>query len=132
MDGLLIDSEDIITESTNQLLDKYGRPPFTPSIRAQLMGVPDSINGDLFHSWAKLPISREQFAHELREQLRLDFPRSKPLPGAGELVSRLSLAQSATGNNIVLAIALQHQDSQLRVESIEPRSETGARLFPSR
>ncbi|KAM3426304.1 hypothetical protein MY4824_010026 [Beauveria thailandica] len=120
MDGLLIDSEDIITESTNQLLDKHGRPPFTPSIRAQLMGVPDSTNGDLFHSWAKLPISREQFAHELREQLRLDFPRSKPLPGAGELVSRLSLAQSATGNNIVLAMASSTKTHSYELKASSP------------
>ncbi|RHZ65525.1 uncharacterized protein CDV56_109027 [Aspergillus thermomutatus] len=64
MDGLLINSEDIITLCTNRLLEKYGRPAFTPSIRAQLMGVPNSTNGDVFHNWAKLPISREQFARE--------------------------------------------------------------------
>lgn len=105
MDGLLINSEDIISQSTNQLLDKYGRPPFTSSIRAQLMGVPDSTNGDLFHNWAKLPISRGQFAQELKEQLRLDFPKSKPLPGAEELLSCLSRAHSATGDYMVLALA---------------------------
>ncbi|UKZ83207.1 hypothetical protein TrVFT333_011012 [Trichoderma virens FT-333] len=56
MDGLLINSEDIITQSTNQLLEKYSRPTFTRSIRAQLMGIPDSTNGDVFHNWAQLPI----------------------------------------------------------------------------
>ncbi|CAG7989740.1 unnamed protein product [Penicillium nalgiovense] len=50
MDGLLINTEDLITLSTNQLLQKYGRPAFTRSIRAQLMGVPDSTNGDVFHN----------------------------------------------------------------------------------
>ncbi|KAL4733108.1 hypothetical protein BDV11DRAFT_200703 [Aspergillus similis] len=65
LDGLLINSEDIITHSTNQLLEKYGRPAFTRSIRAQLMGIPDSTNGDAFHEWARLPIPREQFAREL-------------------------------------------------------------------
>ena len=49
MDGLLINTEDIITVSTNKLLAKYGRPALTRSIRAQLMGVPDSTNGDIWH-----------------------------------------------------------------------------------
>lgn len=68
MDGVLINSEDIIiTLCMNQILEKYGRLVFTPSIRAKLMGVPDSTNGDVFHNWAKLPISREQSARESAE-----------------------------------------------------------------
>ncbi|KAJ5466997.1 hypothetical protein N7475_004749 [Penicillium sp. IBT 31633x] len=59
MDGLLLNSEDMITISTNKLLKQYGRPPLTRSIRAQMMGVPNSKNGDIFHNWAKLPITRE-------------------------------------------------------------------------
>lgn len=82
MDGLLINTKDLITLSTNQLLEKYGRPAFTQSIQAKLMGVPDSTNGDVFHNWAKLPIFREQFAHEWTEQIRQHFPNCKPLPGA--------------------------------------------------
>ncbi|KAF4770427.1 hypothetical protein HAV15_012811 [Penicillium sp. str.  len=106
MDGLLINTEDLITLSTNQLLQKYGRPAFTRSIRAQLMGVPDSTNGDVFHNWAKLPISREQFSHESTEQMRLHFPNCKPLPGAEKLLSNLSRACSASsGDRIELALA---------------------------
>ncbi|KAJ5245742.1 hypothetical protein N7489_005838 [Penicillium chrysogenum] len=106
MDGLLINTEDLITLSTNQLLQKYGRPAFTRSIRAQLMGVPDSTNGDVFHNWARLPISREQFAHESAEHMRLHFPNCKPLPGAEKLLSNLSRARSASsGNRIELALA---------------------------
>ncbi|KAL4980881.1 putative haloacid dehalogenase-like hydrolase [Aspergillus desertorum] len=69
MDGLLVNSEDIITHSTNQLLEKNGRPALTRSIRAQLMDIPNSTNGDVFHDWARLPIPREQFAHESAEQI---------------------------------------------------------------
>ncbi|KFG79644.1 hypothetical protein MANI_019137 [Metarhizium anisopliae] len=106
MDGLLINSEDMITLSTNQLLGKYGRPGFTRSIRAQLMGVPDSTNGDVFHDWAKLPISREQFARELTEQFRLQFPNCRPLPGAEKLVTNLSRARNvSSGNRVELALA---------------------------
>ncbi|KAK3367606.1 hypothetical protein B0H63DRAFT_529322 [Podospora didyma] len=50
MDGLLINSEDMITASLNTLLDKYGRPALPRSVRAQMMGVPNSSNGDVFHT----------------------------------------------------------------------------------
>ncbi|UNI15658.1 Pseudouridine 5'-phosphatase [Purpureocillium takamizusanense] len=125
MDGLLINSEDIITQSTNRLLEKYGRPPFTSSIRAQLMGVPDSTNGDLFHSWANLPVPREQFAHELKEQWRLDFPKSKPLPGTEELLSCLSRAHSgaidAGGIELALASSTTTQSYELKTSSPEAK-----------
>ncbi|EAW17201.1 putative HAD superfamily hydrolase [Aspergillus fischeri NRRL 181] len=106
LDGLLINSEDKITRSTNRLLEKYGRPVFTPSIRASLMGVPDSTNSDLFHDWAKLPISREQFARELREEVHQQFQTCTPLPGAEKLLSNLGRARSASsGERIELALA---------------------------
>lgn len=70
------------------------------------MGVPDSTNGDVFHNWAKLPISREQFALESSNQMRLHFPHCQPLPGAKDLVSNLSCARSAcSGDRVELALA---------------------------
>jgi pseudouridine-5'-monophosphatase len=106
MDGLLINSEDIITQSTNQLLEKYSRPTLTRSVRAQLMGIPNSTNGDIFHNWAKLPISREQFARESREQMHMLFPSCEPLPGAQKLLFDLGRACTASsGDRIELALA---------------------------
>ncbi|KAL7954779.1 HAD-like protein [Trichoderma compactum] len=96
MDGLLINSEDIITQSINLLLEKYSKPAITRTIRAQLMGIPDSTNGDIFHNWAKLPISREQFVRESSEQMHMLFPNCEPLPGAVKLLSNLSRARSAS------------------------------------
>lgn len=86
------------------------------------MGVPDSTNGDLFHSWAKLPIPREQFAHELKEQMRLDFPKSKPLPGAEELLSCLSRAHSATGEGVELALASSTKTHSYKLKISTPEA----------
>lgn len=106
MDGLLINSEDMLTLSVNLILEKYGRPPFTQSIRAQMMGVPGSIHSDLFHDWAKLPISRQQFSREAAEQMQLHFPNCTPLPGAEDILSNLTRARSvSSGDNIELALA---------------------------
>jgi pseudouridine 5'-phosphatase len=49
IDGLLIDSEDKLTLSMNELLGKYGRPPLTGATRARLISVPNSSNGDILH-----------------------------------------------------------------------------------
>ncbi|KAK9852231.1 hypothetical protein MYU51_008611 [Penicillium brevicompactum] len=106
MDGLLINTEDLITLSVNEVLEKYGRPRFTRAIRAQLMGVPNSTNGDVFHDWAKLPISREQFARESSPNMGLHFPNCKPLPGARELLSNMSRAcGTSSGKRIEMALA---------------------------
>ncbi|KAJ5772957.1 hypothetical protein N7457_007853 [Penicillium paradoxum] len=50
MDGLLMNSEGMVTLSTNKLLEKHGRPALTQSIQAHLIGIQDSTNGDVFHN----------------------------------------------------------------------------------
>ncbi|KAM0466842.1 hypothetical protein ACHAPV_000351 [Trichoderma viride] len=123
MDGLLINSEDIITQSTNQLLEKYSRPALTRSVRTQLMGIPDSTNGDVFHNWAKLPISRDQFARESREQMHMLFSSCEPLPGAEELLSNLSRARSASsGDRIELALASSTKSHSYELKMSRPET----------
>ena len=123
MDGLLINTEEIVTSCINQLLEKYGRPVFTRSVRAQLMGVPDSTNGDLFHNWAQLPISREQFARESAEQMRLHFPDCVPLPGAEKLLSDLSRTRNASsGDRIELALASSSKAENYESKTSKPQT----------
>ncbi|KAJ5927295.1 hypothetical protein N7516_009068 [Penicillium verrucosum] len=132
MDGLLINSEDIIGLSTNQLLEKYGRPPLTRSIQAQLMGVADSTNGDIFHNWAKLPIPREQFARESSEGMRLRFPDCRPLPGAEDILSRLSRARNASsGDTIQLALASSSKTGSYELKTSGPESKRLMSFFGS-
>lgn len=131
MDGLLINSEDIITSSINELLEKYGRPSFTRSIRTQLMGIPDSTNGDVFHNWAKVPISREQFGRESSEQMRRHFPNCKPLPGAEKLLLNLSRARSASGEEIGLALASNTKARSFELKLSRPETKQLLSFFPS-
>ncbi|KAK3186145.1 hypothetical protein K4F52_005135 [Lecanicillium sp. MT-2017a] len=106
MDGLLIDSEEMVGRSINEVLKRYDRPPLTPSIRAKLIGIPDSSNSDMFHDWAQLPISRDQWAKESAAQMALNFTKSRPLPGAQGLLSKLSRSYCAsTGDRVELALA---------------------------
>lgn len=124
MDGLLINSEDIITTSLNHLLARYGRPPLTPFIRAKLMGVPGSSKGDLFHSFAQLPITREQWARESDAHMRLLFMDCEPLPGAEKLLSNLSRACSASGVTIELGLASSTTSDAFQVKTSRPETKS--------
>lgn len=124
MDGLLINSEDMITNCLNDLLEKYGRPTITGSIRAQIMGIPESTNGDIFHNWARLPISPTHFALECAEQMRQQFPSCKPLPGAEQLLSTLSKAQStSSATKIELALASTTTTADYTLKASRPETE---------
>ncbi|KAI0509505.1 HAD-like domain-containing protein [Xylaria bambusicola] len=121
MDGLLINSEDIITLSVDQLLLKYGRPSLPKSIRAKMMGVPKSTNGDLFHDWAQLPIQREQFAREFKDKMRLNFPNCQPLPGAERILSSLSRACNIfTRQSVELALASTTTSETFELKTSNP------------
>lgn len=89
MDGLLLDTEDIYTHCINILLSKYGRPPLPWSIKARLQGRPGPAANELFHSWAKLPISNEEYMAEYSALQREHFPGTKPLPGIDQLLADL-------------------------------------------
>ncbi|KAI1168970.1 HAD-like domain-containing protein [Nemania serpens] len=105
MDGLLINTEDLYTKCASIVLEKYGRPPLPWSVKARMMGVPGSSNGDTFHDWAQLPISRERFRHEQAEQQRIHFPECQPLPGVEKLLADLKTARTADGDAVQIALA---------------------------
>ncbi|GAD96165.1 HAD superfamily hydrolase, putative [Paecilomyces variotii No. 5] len=131
MDGLLINTEDIITQSTNKLLEKYGRPTLPRWIRVQLMGVSDSTNGDLFHNWAKLPISRDQFARESTEQMRRHFPNCRPLHGAEDVLENLSRAFNASGENVELVLATGTKTRSYELKTSNPETSQLIGFFQS-
>ncbi|KAK6429163.1 hypothetical protein LTR95_014691 [Oleoguttula sp. CCFEE 5521] len=89
MDGLLIDSEDLYTLITNLILAEHSRPPLPWSIKAQMQGRPGPAAGAIFHTWAQLPITREEFMRRQTELQKEHFPATQPLPGVVELLSGL-------------------------------------------
>jgi pseudouridine-5'-monophosphatase len=123
MDGLLINSEDIVGESINEVLKKYNRPPLTTTMRSKLMGVPNSSNSDLFHDWAQLPITREQWARESGAQMMCNFAKSQPLPGAKQILYSLSHATCAsTGEPVELALASSSPTHYYKMKMTQPET----------
>ena len=111
MDGLLIDSEDLYSIVTNTILERYGRPPLPWSIKAQLQGRPGPQAGKIFHEWAQLPISNEQFLKEQKELQTNLFEKCKPLPGVVDLLAGLK------SRGVHMALATSSQKAMFEIKT---------------
>ncbi|OJJ44964.1 hypothetical protein ASPZODRAFT_134384 [Penicilliopsis zonata CBS 506.65] len=116
MDGLLIDSEDLYSAVTNKILHEYGKPSLPWSIKAQLQGRPAPEATKIFHEWAQLPISHEEYAQKQVALQREYFPRSQPLPGVMTLLSKLVATQS-TDKPVYIALATSSHKANFKLKS---------------
>ncbi|KAH6856933.1 HAD-like domain-containing protein [Chaetomium sp. MPI-CAGE-AT-0009] len=89
MDGLLLDTEDLYTLCVNLILEKYQRPSLPWSVKAKLQGRPGPAANKLFHDWAQLPITQEEYITQLYALQAQHFPTTQPLPGVPELLAHL-------------------------------------------
>ncbi|KAG2420504.1 hypothetical protein HFD88_000116 [Aspergillus terreus] len=104
MDGLLIDSEDKYTAITNAILQEYGKPTLPWSIKAQLQGRPQPEASKIFHDWAHLPITPDEYASKQAALQSKYFPQSQPLPGVRKLLADL-VATQTTAHPVHIALA---------------------------
>ncbi|KAF2145832.1 uncharacterized protein K452DRAFT_295393 [Aplosporella prunicola CBS 121167] len=114
MDGLLIDTEDLYTICTNKLLHEYGKPDLPWSIKAQLQGRPGPESQRIFHAWAQLPITHDEF---MRKQSALQheyFPSTQPLPGIPALLTTL---EQRTSPQVELALATSSHAANFRLKT---------------
>lgn len=119
MDGLLLDTEDRYTEITNEILQEFGKPPLPWSIKAQLQGRPAPEASKIFHNWAQLPISAEEFAAKQAALQRKHFPRARPLPGVQKLLSDLVATQrSKDPIHIALATSSHRKNFKLKTDHL--------------
>lgn len=127
VDGLLIDSEDLLTTAINTILSKYSysHPQLTWSIKTQLQGrtLPESAR--LVIDWAGLPLTVDDFRAELFVLQQELFRKTTLLPGAEQLLTRLAKAKIATrpgkekvyATKIELAIATSSQRNLYQIKT---------------
>ncbi|KAL4936705.1 hypothetical protein BDV06DRAFT_88378 [Aspergillus oleicola] len=104
MDGLLIDSEDLYTLVTNEILHSFGKPDLPWSIKAQLQGRPQPEAAKIFHDWAQLPITHDEYMKRVSALQAERFPTTKPLPGVETLLAKI-LSTQTTSNPVHIALA---------------------------
>nr|POF27647.1 putative uncharacterized hydrolase [Quercus suber] len=111
MDGLLIDSEDLITTCINEILSEYHKPPLSWSIKAQLQGrtLREASKIVLLHT--NLPLSEDEYQQKLRQLHQKWFPMARPLPGVVQLLETLSAASEV---EIALATSSNSEKFQLK------------------
>lgn len=119
MDGLLLDSEDIYTLCTNIILAAHNKPNLPWSIKAQLQGRPGPAAGAIFHDWAQLPLSSEEYYAQLTALQAKHFPSTKPLPGVEKLLADLA----STSNNadkdkkVHIALATSSHEANFKLKT---------------
>ncbi|KAI1214810.1 HAD-like protein [Annulohypoxylon truncatum] len=131
MHGLLINTEDLYTLCSNIVLNKYGRPNLPASVKVQLMGIPGSSNGDVFHNWAQLPISREQYKQEQSEQHKIYFPQCQPLPGVEKLLKDLRSSKTTQGLQVGIALATSSEKKNYELKTSRPATRAVLETIPA-
>ncbi|KAI8054951.1 HAD-like domain-containing protein [Gilbertella persicaria] len=100
MDGLLLDTERVYTEVTQQILDKYADGvKFTWEVKSKLMGRNGDESAAMVVDTYQLPMTTQEYlamTSIIQEDL---FPHVKLLPGVEKLVRHLK------AHNIPIAVA---------------------------
>ncbi|KAK4615620.1 hypothetical protein CLAFUW4_09986 [Fulvia fulva] len=117
MDGLLINSEDLITQSINEVLHEYGKPSLPWSVKVNLQGRTLAESSRIFQEWAQLPISDQEFQEKLKELHTKLFPTCQPLPGVQSLLEKLS---HDTAIHLALATSSRRDKFELKTAHLQP------------
>ena len=128
MDGLLLDTEDIYTLCINLILEKYQRPPLPWTIKAKLQGRPGPAAGEIFHAWAQLPITIDEYAKQVAALQAQHFPSTQPLPGVETLLADLartrywdhdvsSSSDKGKGHRVHIALATSSYADNFRLKT---------------
>ena len=86
MDGLLLDTERIYTEVTQDIVGEYGKV-FDLSIKKTIIGRPSSDAAKIIVDSLDLPITPQDYLDSRKDVLIEKFKNSHPMPGAKEMTS---------------------------------------------
>lgn len=88
MDGVLLDTEKLYTQATEQILAPYGKR-FDWETKAKMMGRAPLVSARILIEDLGLPLTPEEFLAAKRPLLERLFATCEPMSGAPELVERL-------------------------------------------
>ena len=88
VDGLLLDTEIIYTEVTQEIVSRYGKT-FDWSIKANMIGRAEIESSRYLVETLELPMTPEEYLEERNDKLRAGFASCGAMPGAEKLVRHL-------------------------------------------
>ncbi|SCU89411.1 LANO_0D04808g1_1 [Lachancea nothofagi CBS 11611] len=89
MDGLLINTEDLYTLVTNEVLAEYGKGPLLWDVKIQLQGLPGHQAAQKILDHFQLPLTLEEFDEKVLALQNIKWPTCSFLPGALDLIRYL-------------------------------------------
>lgn len=89
MDGLLINTEDIYTETLNETLTEFGKGPLTWDVKIQLQGLPGPEAGKKVIQYYELPMTLDEYDRRNVALQSLKWGTCEFLPGALDLLKYL-------------------------------------------
>ncbi|CAI5756416.1 unnamed protein product [Candida verbasci] len=105
MDGTLLNTEDIYTEASTELLALYGKGPMTWDVKIKLQGRPGLEATRIMIEEYDLPLTPEEFAIQAMKIQEDKWQYSKFLPGAIDLLeylhtTKIPIALGTSSNTI--------------------------------
>ncbi|EMR08958.1 hypothetical protein PNEG_02737 [Pneumocystis murina B123] len=82
MDGLLINTEQLYTEVTNELLARYNKPKLSIEVKTQIMGIPGLEATKILIKSYEIEESAEKLYKEAGELQKKKFLETKEMPGS--------------------------------------------------
>jgi hypothetical protein len=88
MDGVLLDTERLYTEATQQIVGRFGKT-FDWSVKGNMIGRPAVDSARYLVEALDLPISADDYLREREVLFRTLMPTAEAMPGARELTAAL-------------------------------------------
>jgi pseudouridine 5'-phosphatase len=103
MDGVLLDTERLYTEATQQIVGRFGKT-FDWSVKGNMIGRPAAESARYLVDTLALPITPEDYLREREVLFETLMPTAQPMPGAHELTTALR----ARGVPVAVATSSAH------------------------
>src|SRR5262245_11090867 len=88
MDGVLLDTERLYTEATQQIVGRFGKT-YDWSVKGNMIGRPAADSARYLVDTLALPITAEDYLREREVLFETLMPTAQPMPGAHELTTAL-------------------------------------------
>jgi len=134
MDGVLLDTEQIYTDVTQEIVGRFGKI-YDWSVKRHMIGRPSIDSARYLVRTLDLPIAPEQYLAEREEAFVTRMPEAKRMPGAAELVAALrahripTAVATSSSRNLFELKTQRHRDWFAGFDAIvvgdDPRVERG-------
>lgn len=113
MDGTLLNTEDIYTEVSSELLAQYGKGPLTWDIKLQLQGLPGPHANELVIKHYDIPLTVEEYTEKIMDIQKTKWHKCTFLPGVEDMLKKLKeksvpMALGTSSNTVNFERKTQH------------------------